>query len=147
MIKLNGPISKSYADVYKPFSGGNVGAKLYQSDGTRKQIGVTTSGALYQPSPANGDYFIFPIFCIGSETHLDISYVTDTDCGIVDIYVNGVIDTSGLDLYASSSTAPNTAIALTQPIIARWNEIKFVVSGKNASSSDYVAAFKRVALR
>lgn len=148
MIKLNGGIGKPYVDAIKPrMRSFFTPTYLYAADGTEKPLKCNTGYHIQISSPSDGDYFIIPVFCSGSETILELSHYKGTDKGIVDLYVNGVLDSSAYDQYASSSTPSHTSITLTRPIVAGWNEIKFVVNGKNASSSSYYLGIYGVRLR
>ena len=124
---------------------------LYDSSDAKKQIRIA-NGMHDQNSPANGDYYIIPVFCAGGETILDINIYKSNARGIFDIYIsnNGTtynLDSSGYDGYASSATPVYLSVTLTRTITQGWNYIKLVVNGKNASSSNYYLSTYGVRLR
>jgi hypothetical protein len=138
---------KVYSDVYAPkLRTFFVPSYLYSSGNVEKSI-KSTNGYHFQNSPATGDYFYVEVFCSGSETILDVSWYKDANRCIFDIYVNGVLDSSSYDGYASSPTVLLTSITLLSSVRSGWNEIKFLVNGKNASSSNYILSLYGVRLR
>jgi hypothetical protein len=139
---------KVYADVYAPrprtFF---VPTYLYSSTNVEKPI-KSTSGCHFSGSTsANGDYMIIYVFCIESETILDLSWLKTNNCPIIDLYVNRELDSSGYDEYAATSTTTLTTITLSQSINYGWNELKFVVNGKNTNSANYIIQIYGVRLR
>lgn len=149
MIKLNGGIGKPYADEYKPRIESLFRATgAYASNGNVKDWGISSAYDTLGASPsADGDYIIIPVYCTGTETLLFLFYIKASIMGIFDLYINGVLDTAGIDAYASSYTDTMQKITLTQPIIAGWNEVKLVVNDKNASASNYAVGNYGVRLR
>jgi hypothetical protein len=108
---------------------------LYASNGTEKDLSY--NGYHLQVSPSDGDYFTFQLFCGGSETIMNLDWVKASSRGIVDLYINGILDSSGYDGYSASPTTTNSKITLSRTLNYGWNEIKFVVNGKNANSTHY----------
>lgn len=80
---------------------------------------------------------IFDVLADGTETKLVIGTQKGTGNATWDIYINGVLDSSGYDDYNASSADVTRIITLTQPIKKGWNEIILKVNGKNASSTAY----------
>jgi len=111
--------------------------RLYAADGTTlKQlahVGYTT-----QIIVANGDRFQLFHLCAGTETKLNLSTYKHNNCGIFDLYVNGVLDSAGYDDYSSVAISVHRDITLTRPIVPGLNTIEFRVNGKNASSTNYL---------
>lgn len=105
---------------------------LYTSGGAKKAI--YTYQYHSQVSAVNGDYFIIPVYCSGSETIIDLNLYKMSDGGKFDLYINDVLDSSGYDGYASSPAYAVTSISLTQAVTAGWNTIKIVLNGTNGSS-------------
>lgn len=137
MIKLNGGIGKPYADQYKPQLGQWMNpSSCRDSNGT--EIGFSISGGFYlQSNISDGSYMIIPLFSVGGETKLDILWYRASDRGIFDVYVNGVLDSSGYDGYSASPSNTSTTITLTRSLNPGWNIFKLLVNGKNASASGY----------
>jgi hypothetical protein len=139
---------KVYADVYAPrprtFF---VPTYCYTSGNVEKSLRCYQGQHYQAASPSNGDYLIIPIYCNGGETILDLSWYKTTDRSIFDLYVNGLLDSSGYDGYNSSTSITYTQITLSRTIISGWNELKFVVNGKNASSTNYYCGIYGVRLR
>lgn len=137
---------KTYADGYKPIIGSiTLPNSLKSSENVEKLIAFP--GYAAQGYAANGDYMTFTMYCAGTETHLEISIYKSVSRGIFDIYINGILDSSGYDTYAASGSASILDVLLSQPIIAGWNTIVFKVNGKNASSSGYYINIYGVRLR
>jgi len=111
-------------------------SRLYASDGTTlKQLNFRYSA--YQEIRDNGDKMFAYFTCKGNETKLYIRSFKDSNSGIWDLYVNGVLDSSGYDSYAAAGVSVSLEIILTEPIIKGLNIIEFRVNGKNASSTGY----------
>lgn len=110
--------------------------RLYASDGTTlKNLYQTT--ATVQDIPANGDRIQMFFIADGTETKLTLGQYKTASSGIFDLYVNGVLDSSGYDNYSSSGVIIQRQITPTQPIVAGLNTIEMRVNGKNASSTNY----------
>lgn len=88
---------------------------------------------------ADGDYYICNVLLApGTYTWL-ANYAKNTSFGKVDLYFDGVkVNSTTLDMYASSASYANdwsvTGITVSSYML---HEIKLVINGKNASSSDY----------
>ena len=61
----------------------------------------------------------------------------DVNCGIFDLYINDVLDSSGYDDYAAVAADIARTITLTQPLRKGWNKITLKINSKNAASVDY----------
>ena len=73
-----------------------------------------------------------------TETKLELGNRKDVDCGIFDLYVNNVLDSSEYDDYIAVLEEVYREITLTQPIKKGLNTIELRVNGKNVASSNYV---------
>lgn len=113
---------------------------IFASDGvTKKAVYHTTSGTLQQSgTAADGDRLQMFHDGIGNETVLDLGTYKTSGNGIFDIYINGILDSSGYDDYNATSTNTLRNITLTRPIVQGKNTIELRVNGKNALSSGYV---------
>jgi len=139
---------KSAIDNVTPKSGGAIRAsKLFASNGIEKEFGATQTSLDAQGSPSNGDYMIYYPFCNGGETKLNIYVSNGNNRGIFDIYINGMLDSSGYDLYYSSTTYTLLTITLSRTLIYGYNEIKLTVNGKNTSSSSYSVSILFIRVR
>jgi hypothetical protein len=123
--------------------------RAFHSDGTEfeptsgRSLSSTSmpSGASMLPGSeaADGDYYICNVMLApGTYTWL-VNYAKGTSFGKVDLYIDGVkVNSTTLDMYASSASYANdwsvTSIAISTYMV---HEIKLVINGKNASSSDY----------
>lgn len=137
---------KTYADQYSPaINNFYTPWKLYSGADVEKSI--KRYGTCYQNANADGDYFLFKIWCIGNETVLDLSWQKGPACGIFDIYLNDVLDSSSYDGYSGTSPNTLTSITLTRNVIPGMNVFKFKVNGKNASSTAYQFTAYGVSLR
>lgn len=65
-----------------------------------------------------------------------IGCFTDVGCGKLDVYIDDVLEESGIDFY-SGSKVDNVFKTFTVTLTAGYHKIKGVVNGKNASSSGY----------
>jgi hypothetical protein len=109
---------------------------LLDLNGAEKEINSGSSQDR-QASNANGDRLYWVVYCTGGETKLYFYVSKASNRAIFDLYINGVLDSSGYDLYSASTLDATITITPTQPIISGVNEIKLVINGKNASSSAY----------
>lgn len=134
---------KTYADEYKPRIGELVFPnRIINSSGIDRDIWFT-GGHLYDVSPvtsAIGDTMVHEFFVHGSETVGKISIIlskTNTR-GIVNLYINGDLEVSNIDLYASSPTTYQLILTPTSTLRSgEYNTLSIVVTGKNTSSSGY----------
>lgn len=139
VIKLNGGIGKSYADEYKPLPGQIWPLTgVYATGGGIRPWSVfgAYSGANTGTS-SDGDYAVARVYATGFETVLYIGTRKASVFGVFDLYINDVLDSSGYDLYASTSVDSVLIITLTIPLARGWNQIKIKMNGKNAASSNY----------
>jgi len=112
-------------------------SRLYASNGTTlKKINHSQSSSV-QDSPLNGDKLQMFFICDGTETKLDMYSVLDINCGIFDLYINNVLDSSSYDEYAAVLAGLDREITLTQPIKNGLNTIELRVNSKNVASSNY----------
>jgi len=112
-------------------------SRLYASNGTTlKQLLHT--GDTYQNTPADGDRIQMFFMCDGTETKFELGTEKHTTRGIFDLYVNGILDSSGYDDYAAGSTDSFRDITLTEPIVKGSNMVELRINGKNASSTNYL---------
>lgn len=118
-------------------------SRLYAANGTTlKQLlqGEYTRPRTQQLVAADGDRMQMFFFARGNETTLDISTDTNTTRAIWDLYVNGVLDSSGYDDYSAAAGHQQRHITLTRPIVVGYNVIELRANGKNALSTDYFIA-------
>jgi len=90
---------------------------------------------------ADGDYFTSKVPLVKGTYNFLINYVEAANRGKVNFYFDGVNYGAIKDLYAAATSY--TKEWLVEAITAAYDgihEIKFVVNGKNASSTDYIVA-------
>lgn len=85
-----------------------------------------------QSSPANGNACTLPFY--GSRVALIAG--KNTNCGMVDLYVDDVLYAGGIDLYASA-VLKDVVVSAIEGLQFGPHVLKIVVNGKNASSSGY----------
>lgn len=119
-------------------------AKITASNGTEQAISSTVFDS---GSAANGNNYYFYVFCDGTETILDLGTQKGGSRGIFDIYLNGALDTAGFDDYNSSADDVTRNVTLARKPAPGWNEVKLVINGKNAGSSNYNLVVYGVRLR
>jgi len=125
-------------------------SRLYASDGTTLKDfdnGSALGIGINQSIPANGDIFQMFFMCINNETKLEIGTHKQSDCGIFDLYVNNVLDSSGYDDYAAAGIFIGREITLTQPIKKGYNIIEMKVNSKNGASTDYRVGVRGASLQ
>lgn len=110
-------------------------SRLYNNGGSLIQIYHREYSE--SSTPLNGDRYQMFFYARGNEARLNLGTSKGGSKGIFDIYVNGVLDSSGYDDYAGGTTPFYRYIALTQPIQLGYNVIELRVNGKNASSVGY----------
>lgn len=112
------------------------------STGTNKALVHVSNGGRYisAADAADGDIYYMDFYCDGTETRFQISTRKSTDRGTFDLYVNGVLDSSGYDEYAAAAADAHRDIVLTIPVRAGYNLLSLRVNGKNVAASDYVVA-------
>lgn len=92
----------------------------------------------YQLSPANGDYFTCNIPLKAGTYTFRLSHVKKNDLAKIDAYLDGVkINTTTLDMYASSTSMAMWTLSGITVDKSGVHELKLLVNGKNASSSNY----------
>lgn len=95
-------------------------------------------GAIAAASAANGDVYVYSFMAEKGTYSMLYYYLKSSAGGKADIYIDDVKVVSLLDHYAASATydqkSTTTAIAVTYN---GRHELKLVVNGKHASSSDY----------
>lgn len=114
---------------------GRVG-KVTTSGGVIKTLKTDQAGTVATTGTDGDKYFVW-VYLDGTETKLELSTYKYTSRGIFDIYLNGVLDSSGYDDYASSGAYTQREITLTQTPVAGLNVLEFRVNGKNASATSY----------
>jgi len=80
---------------------------------------------------------IMDILADGTETRIAIGTRKDGDCGVFDLWINDVLDSSGYDDYAAVAADITRIITVTQPIRKGWNKIVLKMNGKNAASAAF----------
>lgn len=104
----------------------------------------TASGSMLNNVTAtanNGDFFTCRFQIAAGKYVLNVNVSKTTNRGKVDVYIDNVkVNSTTLDLYADILAQANWQV--TNIVIAKSgiHEIKFVVNGKNASSTDYIMA-------
>ena len=111
--------------------------KATNNAGVELVLNATSIPYEYQQVPNNSDNFYYYLICSGSETTLRLIYRKSNDCGIVDLYINGVLDSSGYDMYSAGPAYNDTLITLTIKPIAGINTILLKTNGKNGASTNY----------
>jgi len=96
---------------------------------------------------ADGNKYFLYFMADGTETQLQITTLKGTDAPKWDLYVNGVLDSSGYDDYANPAANISRPITLTQPIINGKNTIELRINGKNAASTDYLLLVKGASIQ
>ena len=92
----------------------------------------------YQNVAEDGDRLQAEFLARGTELYISIGLSKMAWGGKFDLYVNGVLDTSGTDTYAASPADYIRFITLTEPILPGYNIIELRVNGKNAASGGYI---------
>ena len=123
-----------------------VPSRLYASNGTTLKK-INHGFVTYQASNANGDRIQTFFMCNGTETTLALTTRPRLGNGIFDLYVNGVLDSSGYDDYAAVTITKHIEITLTESIKKGLNLIEFRMNGKNGASSGYLCNVVGVALK
>lgn len=90
-----------------------------------------------QAVAADGDRFFLYYICKGDETMLSISTRKTTISGIFELWVNGELDTAGLDDYAAVAANVHRYIALTKLPHPGFNVLELRVNGKNGASGGF----------
>jgi hypothetical protein len=113
-------------------------------------LGTMWLGGAWRNTAANandGDtYYFYPLLDSGTYK-IQIIYTKSDNQGILDTYVDGVEVNSGLDMYRASALHDNVAnITGVNITSAGRHELKIVVDGKNASSSDYVVKIAHISI-
>ena len=111
-------------------------AKFMTAAGVLKAQGETQNGR-YGITVADGDKYQIFFICDGTETLLEISNYKGALEAIFDLYVNGVLDSSGYDDYAAAGAYVNREITLSQPVRIGMNTIELRINGKNVASGGY----------
>lgn len=112
--------------------------KLTDGSGTIKSIDTSVDGrGRCAVTAAQNDVYILYFICDGTETKLEITTYKMTDKGIWDLWVNGILDSSGYDDYAAAGAQVNRSITLTEQIRPGINTVELKASSKNAASSNY----------
>lgn len=97
---------------------------------------------------ADGDYAQWDVLLSAGTWQLDVVYLSATSAGIMQAQIDGTNVGSTVDTYAAAGVADNlhtvTGIAVAT---AGLHTLKLLVSGKNASSSNYILRIQAVALR
>lgn len=120
----------------------------YLTDSTDVELKMNSCGGLDRAATlGSGHKLYYYPFCVGGETTIDINVSKGSNRCMFDLYINGVLDSSGYDLYNSSTVDATVTISLTQAIVAGFNEIRIVVNGKNGSSTGYDPAVYGVRIR
>lgn len=111
-------------------------AKSTTSAGVLLAIGQNVNGR-FSNAAADGDKHYLYFLCDGTETKLEITTRKITVAGKWDIYVNGVLDSSGYDDYAAAAADISREITLSEPIRPGMNTVELRLNGKNAASGGY----------
>lgn len=111
-------------------------ARIYSAALALKQIAHAYVGRT-QAVPADGDRLQIFSISQGTETKLEISTWGTNASGIWDLYINGVLDSSGYDDYVADAVDIHREITLTQQIQSGLNTIELRVNGKNVDSAGY----------
>lgn len=126
-----------HTDEARPKRTYSVVDKITNSADAIKTISISTYPRISQLVPALNDWVYTSFDCDGTETTLDITTLKDTDQAKWDLYVNGVVDSTGYDDYNGSVANNQRHITLTQPIRQGKNTIGLKAASKNAASSNY----------
>lgn len=120
----------------------------YLTDSTNVELKMNSCGGIDRATTlGSGHKLYYYPFCVGGETTIDINVSKGSNRCMFDLYVNNVLDSSGYDLYNSSTVDATVTISLSQAIVAGFNEIRIVVNGKNGSSTGYDPAVYGVRIR
>lgn len=97
-----------------------------------------TGNIAFQSSPANGDYFICNIPLKAGTYTFRFSYQKSGNRGKLDAYLDGTkINSTTLDTYVSTTTMGVWTLTGVTVEKNGVHQLKLVVNGKNASSSNY----------
>lgn len=103
----------------------------------------TQGGAAYAN---NGDYGNIYFILDGDETKLHLLGKKGTSGAKIDVYLNGSLDTQGIDLYAAAPEEYEAVITLNTACVVGMNIVKLKVNTKNASSSDYTVQIREAVM-
>jgi hypothetical protein len=101
-------------------------------------------GYLKNTSEANGNAVSWPFYCGTGTYTLNIALYKSTNLGILDAYIDNV-EIASFDCYAATltySVVSETSIALSEGA----HTLKFVIDGKNGSSSAYILVLNNIML-
>jgi hypothetical protein len=141
MIDLNNTIVFPFDSIFR------VGS-IFSGAMTKKLINsINYPGQDYQSVAADGDIFFIPILCSSEKTIIDIYTSVGSNRGIFNLYIDGVLNSSGYDTYNSTNSSSIFSITMVTPLSAGIHEIKLVVTGKNLSSTAYVVIIGGVRTR
>ena len=101
----------------------------------------------FQQSANDGDHLYTFVYATGSETTLTIGGTKTANSGIFDLYIDGVLDSAGYDLYAAVTASVRHNIVLANPLNHGYHTIEFRVNGKNGASGDYIVQTYGMRLR
>ena len=120
--------------------------QVSSASGTNMGMATTTSSSqrfMYYAinSTANcndGDRYMCNMILEPGTYQFILLGITNSSSGIVDLYVDGVLVGSGIDLYSASTAYNVNSIVNNVSVIGNgYHLIEWVVNGKNGSSSDY----------
>lgn len=96
------------------------------------------NGYMIDFTPANGDVFTNGFFIRAGTYTLNLLVVTNNASGKLDLYVDNVLVSSGMDLYSAALTY-NVILSQAGVVIPSdgYHTFKYVVNGKNAASTNF----------
>jgi len=105
----------------------------------------------YQNTAANGDSFTQGFYLREGDYTLTVLGLTNTNCGLIDWYIDGVLVLGGQDWYSASTVYNMRQSNSSTPgqihiIGSGYHVLKGVVNGTNAASSGYYAQFTKYEL-
>lgn len=98
----------------------------------------------HRSSPANGDIMSVNAFLRAGPYYLNILGVTNATYGIIDWYVDNVLNFAGTDWYSASIGHNILKTAVVQVLTDGCHYIKGVVNGKDASSSGFDCGLTKI---
>jgi hypothetical protein len=82
--------------------------------------------------------------CAAGDYTFYVTYLKSNVSGIVDFYIDGVAVATGLDCYAASTTWNQVYSIAVAGLTAGRHTFKYIINGKNASSSAYAFGITKV---
>jgi hypothetical protein len=103
-------------------------------------------GAMYQGTPANGDWIEWEVLLDAGTWALDLIWARDPSLGIVD-FTLGATAVGTQDMYGGAASNAVTTFSGIAVASAGTYALRATINGKNASSSNYYMVIQLLTLR